>query len=584
MANSIPIVPVKPDVIAEQAVEVYVPGNLIVTDVELGDVVRNLNDGSTTTSVIFKMYVDKVKELLFTTYSDDIAEVRYTAAEDDDGINTFYFVTQGDYYVGSNGRVSTLDEVVPFRIKNGSRGPQGIQGIQGPVGPQGIQGPQGLQGIQGEQGEQGPQGPQGDIGPQGPKGDKGERGEKLTIDDSYASVAALEEAASSNLLKDHGVYVISGDVEDVDTGKMYVAKVVDGSTTIEFIADLSGAAGIRGPQGDLQKVVLTLSRNRWDENNKQVVSSSYVTPTNAVVVLPTDGYPDLLCIEQRDNELEFHIGEVPSDDIFVEILVSGTSVDINTIPLVVDEVLDLPNTHEDIVVGYTNSIDLASLNKIPVIGEKFWGICKTTDNYLYSFVAECTDTVNSSGFVPFVFTEVSMIFDGSLERKGVQNVTDLSVIYEDVSDLPPSADNGYVAIVKTNGGTPLMVYRYLVEDGWKYKYDVGPHAIYVDLATNTLYRYTMTPPDYLVPITYLQESGSIMQSVTLYASNWVDNTQTVAVEGATADNNIMIGASGDPMAFANAGVYCSAQADGYLTFKCTTTPTEDVVASVLIMG
>ena len=177
MANSIPIVPVKPDVIAEQAVEVYVPGNLIVTDVELGDVVRNLNDGSTTTSVIFKMYVDKVKELLFTTYSDDIAEVRYTAAEDDDGINTFYFVTQGDYYVGSNGRVSTLDEVVPFRIKNGSRGPQGIQGIQGPVGPQGIQGPQGLQGIQGEQGEQGPQGPQGDIGPQGPKGDKGERGE-----------------------------------------------------------------------------------------------------------------------------------------------------------------------------------------------------------------------------------------------------------------------------------------------------------------------------------------------------------------------------------------------------------------------
>lgn len=76
----------------------------------------------------------------------------------------------------------------------------------------------------------------------------------------------------------------------------------------------------------------------------------------------------------------------------------------------------------------------------------------------------------------------------------------------------------------------------------------------------------------------------IMQSVTLYASNWVDNTQTVAVEGATADNNIMIGASGDPMAFANAGVYCSAQADGYLTFNCTTTPTEDIVASVFIMG
>lgn len=76
--------------------------------------------------------------------------------------------------------------------------------------------------------------------------------------------------------------------------------------------------------------------------------------------------------------------------------------------------------------------------------------------------------------------------------------------------------------------------------------------------------------------------GGIMQPVTLYASNWVDNTQTVAVEGATADNNILIGASGEPTAFAEAGVYCSAQADGSLTFKCTTTPTEDIVASVYI--
>lgn len=78
--------------------------------------------------------------------------------------------------------------------------------------------------------------------------------------------------------------------------------------------------------------------------------------------------------------------------------------------------------------------------------------------------------------------------------------------------------------------------------------------------------------------------GGGMQSVTLYASNWVDNTQTAVVEGATADNNILIGASGEPTAFAEAGVYCSAQADGYLTFKCTTTPTEDIVASVFIMG
>ena len=52
----------------------------------------------------------------------------------------------------------------------------------------------------------------------------------------------------------------------------------------------------------------------------------------------------------------------------------------------------------------------------------------------------------------------------------------------------------------------------------------------------------------------------------------------------TADNNILVSTSGDPTAYAEAGIYCSAQADGSLTFKCTTTPTEDVLVSVYIGG
>ena len=84
------------------------------------------------------------------------------------------------------------------------------------------------------------------------------------------------------------------------------------------------------------------------------------------------------------------------------------------IPLVVDETLKLPVTHESIVIGYKNSIDAPSLNKEPVVNEKFWGICKTIDNYIYSFVAKITGEINN-GFYPFVFNEVMLLHDASFD-------------------------------------------------------------------------------------------------------------------------------------------------------------------------
>ena len=70
--------------------------------------------------------------------------------------------------------------------------------------------------------------------------------------------------------------------------------------------------------------------------------------------------------------------------------------------------------------------------------------------------------------------------------------------------------------------------------------------------------------------------------ITLSANGWTDNTQVVAVEGVTSDNNILVSANGEPTSYIRAGVYCSAQAEGSLTFKCATTPTEDIMVNVII--
>ena len=80
---------------------------------------------------------------------------------------------------------------------------------------------------------------------------------------------------------------------------------------------------------------------------------------------------------------------------------------------------------------------------------------------------------------------------------------------------------------------------------------------------------------------------SVGVSVTLRASGWNANakTQTVSVAGVTATANCIITAAPDSyMAYAKAGVRCTAQGSGTLTFACETVPTADVAANVLILG
>ena len=80
---------------------------------------------------------------------------------------------------------------------------------------------------------------------------------------------------------------------------------------------------------------------------------------------------------------------------------------------------------------------------------------------------------------------------------------------------------------------------------------------------------------------------SVGVSVTMTASGWNANTktQTVSVSGVTDTDNLIITAAPDSyMAYAKAGVRCTAQGAGTLTFACETVPNADVSANVLIVG
>lgn len=76
-------------------------------------------------------------------------------------------------------------------------------------------------------------------------------------------------------------------------------------------------------------------------------------------------------------------------------------------------------------------------------------------------------------------------------------------------------------------------------------------------------------------------------SVTLSASGWADNAQTVNVTGVTADDEkcavITTAAAASLETYLDCGIVCSAQEDGTLTFTCSDTPTADVTVNVLIL-
>ena len=79
--------------------------------------------------------------------------------------------------------------------------------------------------------------------------------------------------------------------------------------------------------------------------------------------------------------------------------------------------------------------------------------------------------------------------------------------------------------------------------------------------------------------------GSTSTTATLTTVGWSNNSQTVNVTGVTAGNNVIVSAAPASQSdYTSAGVFCSAQGAGTLTFTCTTTPTNAITVNVVIFG
>ena len=165
-----------------------------------------------------------------------------------DGITPHIDKTTGNWFIGDN------DTGVHAQGATGDTGQNGKNGVTPHIGDNGdwfigdqdtnlpSRGVQGPQGEPGKDGDRGPKGDPGTPGPQGADGKDGKDGKAFAIAKTFTSKADM----SSDGLADGDFVMIASEVGDPDNASMYLWN----GTEFKFIADFSGAQGVRGPKGE----------------------------------------------------------------------------------------------------------------------------------------------------------------------------------------------------------------------------------------------------------------------------------------------------------------------------------------------
>lgn len=93
--------------------------------------------------------------------------------------------------------------------------------------------------------------------------------------------------------------------------------------------------------------------------------------------------------------------------------------------------------------------------------------------------------------------------------------------------------------------------------------------------------YEIMSADGTVPTARLTKVNT---TATLAAADWSSSTQTVSITGMTADGVVMVSPTpANQTAYTSAGILCTAQAAGSLTFTCDTVPSADIIVTVVML-
>ena len=84
---------------------------------------------------------------------------------------------------------------------------------------------------------------------------------------------------------------------------------------------------------------------------------------------------------------------------------------------------------------------------------------------------------------------------------------------------------------------------------------------------------------------YLTPDELASVEVSLLASNWYNNKQTINLDIVTANNSVFVSpepSEANYLAYIESGIRCVSQDDGQITFGCIETPIVDLLANIVV--
>lgn len=111
--------------------------------------------------------------------------------------------------------------------------------------------------------------------------------------------------------------------------------------------------------------------------------------------------------------------------------------------------------------------------------------------------------------------------------------------------------------------------------------DAGTMKVALTTSSDVTTNYELLSADGTVPTARLTKVNT---TITLTAAGWSNSSQTVNVTGMTADGVVFVNPTpANQSAYTSAGILCTAQAAGSLTFTCDTVPSADITVTVVML-
>lgn len=480
----------------------------------------------------------------------------------------------------------------------GPTGPKGdsVTGPTGPTGATGETGPTGPEGQQGPTGPTGPTGPEGQQGPTGPTGATGPQGAGFVVKGYYDDLSALQSAhATGN----------EGDAYGVGTAAPYDIYVWDpnsgswinngplqgaqgptgptGSAGADGATGPTGPTGATGPQGD------SVTGPTGPEGQQGPAGPTGPTgptgPQGASITGPTgpegaqgpagaDGAPG---------------AQGPQGEAGAPATINGVNA------LTLEATGGLTGQQS----GTTYTIGLPSSG---------------TDGQVLTKTADGSEWSNAPSGLPDGGTPGQMLYQGESGAEW----GDKPVMYVNITlgsggtysadktaqKIYEAVQNGFSVIANLLGEqlVPLTqclddvsIFSFVNVDGGMFVQINGSevHIVGADMKAGAVSFIPDTTgltsdnvQDAIEEVNAKIPAKPKSVTVTLPASGWSDNAQTVTVTGVLADESAQLiqpmPAVASQTAYIEAGVICTAQAANSLTFTCSTVPTEDISLFVVI--